>query len=343
MIQMYCGGRYKIIIAPVLCLFPTAIDKCQIYELFVRRLLTTCNKFFFMLSCFFIWQPRAFCAPLIIEINKGIEATPFETGDVDNTVSPSFVQIIKLSEARDSQLDLGDIIEKNSGVKIRRIGGIGGYSSVSIRGKSSDQVMVYVDGMLINQASGGSVDLSQIPLNQIVQIEIYKDVIPVEFSEAANGGVINIITHRATQRDASRLSVSAGSFGTLSLDTLQMKGYKKWTLVFSGGYLTSKNDFSFVNDKVTPENPYDDEVENRENNQLRQYNATLKARYYIDDLQSVEYQVALFNKLKHIPSMRNSPDTRASLLQEQLFFDANYLNKRAYINRLSLNINTKFG
>lgn len=305
------------------------------------RIFQSSKAVFFVLGSLF--QPSVFSAPLIIEINNGTEYVPFETGDVDQTTNSTFVQIIDVSKKRDSQLDLGEIIENNSGVKIRRLGGLGSYSSVSIRGKSSDQVMVYVDGMLVNNASGGSVDLSQIPLNQVARIEIYKDIIPVEFSEASNGGVINIITHRAKKSKTGHVAIGAGSFETLSVDVSQMAQYKKWDFVFSGGYLESKNNFPFVNENSTPNNPYDDEKQDRNNNQLDQYNALANAKYKFDHMASVKYQLELFSKDKNIPSTNNSEKTRASLGYDNIHLTVNYINSAIGWNNFSLNMSSKIG
>ena len=293
----------------------------------------------FFIICFYLQNLSS--APLNIEINEGIQTTPYQTGDVDKNISTSFVQTIETSEIRDSQLDLGRVIENSSGLKIRRTGGIGSYSQISIRGKSPNQVMVYVDGMLLNNASGGSVDLSQIPINQIARIEIYKDVIPIEFSEASNGGVINIITHRTKSQKSSQIRTGMGSFETLNLGINHFNYYKDWQFVLTGGYIRSKNDFSFNYENGTPNNPYDDETQQRLNNELHQYNFVAKAKYKIDNYQSIQYQGEIFNKNKQVPSFSNSSATNTFLSYDNKYFAIKYINNRINSDKLELSSDIK--
>ena len=293
-----------------------------------------------MLCCLF--QYNVISAPLTIEIDHGIEAVPHETGDVDKNTSSSFVQTIDASEFKNSQFDLSRIIENSSGIKVRRIGGIGSYSQVSIRGKSSDQVMVYVDGMLVNNASGGSVDLSQIPSNQIARIEIYKDAIPVEFSEASNGGVINIITHRSNNKKSSQFNSSIGSFNTYILGMNHFNHYKNWQFVISSSYITTKNNFSYNYENGTANNPFDDEIQTRKNNDLKQYDIVTKVKYLINEHQEIQYQIELFKKNKNIPSYSNSQKTKTLLINDNKFFNINYLNRNFYYKNIEISTNLKF-
>ena len=298
------------------------------------------SKFLLLILCCLI-QYNVISAPLTIEIDHGIEAMPHETGDVDKNTSSSFVQIIDAADIRQNKLDLGQIIENHSGIKIRRLGGIGSYSQISIRGKTSDQVMIYVDGMPLNNASGGIVDLSQIPLNQIARIEIYKDIIPVEFSEASNGGVINIITHRSNNQKSTLLSSGLGSFGTYNLGLNHFNHTKNWQYIFSGGYTYSNNDFRYTYENGTPENHFDDLQQNRQNNELRQYNIIAKAKHHINQHQSIQYQTDIFKKVKNLPAYSNNAQTQASLTYDNQAININYINTKESIKNLKWNLALK--
>ena len=108
-------------------LLPTSIPLINC-ELFVRSFLSS-----IAFICCSSYASISVAAPLTIDINDGHDAIPHEVGDVDQSTTSSFVQTINVAEMRETQLDLGQIIEKNSGVKIRRTGGIGSYSSISIQ------------------------------------------------------------------------------------------------------------------------------------------------------------------------------------------------------------------
>ena len=251
--------------------------------------------------------------PLLIEITKGIDPVPAETGDVDQQVISGFVHNIEATEIRDTQIDLAQVIANHSGIKIRQIGGLGSQALVSIRGKSSDQVMVYIDGMLLNNAAGGSVDLSHINSSQIARVEIYKDVVPVEFSQASNGGVINIITHRSGQYERAEISAGIASFTTQKANFSLSNFYNKWQYVLSGNYINSLNDFPFVNENGTFHNPDDDKIENRHNNNFSQQNLLGKATYKLSKTRSLQYQADIQQSVKHIPSLNNSEMTNSKL------------------------------
>ncbi|MBN64178.1 MAG: hypothetical protein CME20_22695 [Gemmatimonadetes bacterium] len=51
--------------------------------------------------------------------------------------------------------NLADTLRDQTGVQIRQSGGLGSNSAVSIRGSSSKQVQVYLDGMLLNDLAPG--------------------------------------------------------------------------------------------------------------------------------------------------------------------------------------------
>ncbi len=293
----------------------------------------------FLLGAFV--QPSVASSPLVIDINNGIDAIPHETGDVDKTITSSFIQTVEAENIRDSHLGLAQVIENYSGIKIRQFGGLGSQSLVSIRGKSADQVMIYLDGMLLNNASGGSVDLSQIPIDQIVRIEVYKDIIPIEFSEASNGGVINIITRRTKKTNTTRISVGAGMFKTHKLTFAATQSMKKWQYVASGTYLKSNNNYKFTFENGTPESPDDHEVQNRQNNQLSQYNLIAKAKHSITEQRTLQFAAEFFNKNKHIPSLRNRTDTHTYVENNDKHFYANYIDRQLGSKNLELNLNAK--
>ena len=87
--------------------------------------------------------------------------------------SPNYQVLHRESFVHSSQT-LADILQSVNGIQIRQISGIGNPVSVSIRGSSSKQVQLYIDGQLINDSQFGGFDLNQIPTEQIESIEISK-------------------------------------------------------------------------------------------------------------------------------------------------------------------------
>ncbi|ETR65446.1 MAG: hypothetical protein OMM_14237 [Candidatus Magnetoglobus multicellularis str. Araruama] len=72
----------------------------------------------------------------------------FQTGDVDLEETPAFFSLIKRDQFEGKIESLADVIEKEAGVQVNQAGGLGSYSVISLRGSTSEQVMIYLDGIL---------------------------------------------------------------------------------------------------------------------------------------------------------------------------------------------------
>jgi len=90
-------------------------------------------------------------------------------------------------------------------------------SSVFLRGASTGNTLILVDGFPVNDAStiDGSYDLNAFPLDQIDHIEILKGSGSTLYGSDAVAGVINIITKHATgQGLKSNVQLSGGTYNT---------------------------------------------------------------------------------------------------------------------------------
>jgi vitamin B12 transporter len=90
-------------------------------------------------------------------------------------------------------------------------------SSVYLRGASTGNTLVLVDGFPVNNASSidGSYDLNAFPLDQIDHIEILKGSGSTLYGSDAVAGVINIITKHATGRGLkSDIQLAGGTYNT---------------------------------------------------------------------------------------------------------------------------------
>ena len=80
----------------------------------------------------------------------------YQTGDVDTEQTPAFITVIEREQFEGKMEDIAEVMEKEAGIQVRQSGGLGSFSSVSLRGSTSEQVMVFLDGVLLNDASGGA-------------------------------------------------------------------------------------------------------------------------------------------------------------------------------------------
>ncbi|NSL87650.1 TonB-dependent receptor [Chitinophaga sp. Mgbs1] len=111
-----------------------------------------------------------------------------------------------------STMDLGQVLNRVSGVRVRESGGVGSDIRFSLNGFSGRQVKFFLDGMPMDNF-GSAFQLNNIPVNFASRIEIYKGVVPVWLGGDALGGAVNIITN-TQPRTYADVSYSYGSFNT---------------------------------------------------------------------------------------------------------------------------------
>lgn len=122
------------------------------------------------------------------------------------------VTAIDARPLHNSTMDINQVLNKVSGVRIRESGGMGSNFSFSLNGFTGRQVRFFVDGIPMDNF-GSSFQLNNIPINLAERIEIYRGVVPIWLGSDALGGAVNVITstHFNTFLDAS---YSFGSFNT---------------------------------------------------------------------------------------------------------------------------------
>lgn len=112
------------------------------------------------------------------------------------------------------QSSLGELLQAQPGLQISTNGGIGTPTSINVRGGSSAQTLVLIDGQRVSSATQGTTALEHIPLNQIERIEILRGPASSLYGADAVTGVIQIFTRKG--EGAPRLSAEAGigTYGT---------------------------------------------------------------------------------------------------------------------------------
>lgn len=167
--------------------------------------------------------------------------------DQESAAKPSgFVNIIDPKPFVNKVKTLPEILSQQAGVNVQQYGGLGQYSTVSIRGSTAEQVTVLLDGVKLNTAQGGAVDFSSIPLDAIDRIEIIRGGATTQFGSDAIGGVVNIITKKARKKQSFELSGGGGSFQTLKENLGYARQFKNWSLLFNQTHMQSAGDFSFI-------------------------------------------------------------------------------------------------
>ena len=160
---------------------------------------------------------------------------------------------------------LADLLADAPGVRVAQYGGLGAFSTVSLRGAPPGQVAVYLDGTPLQSASQGTVNLSDLPFVPVERVDVHRGVAPLELG-ALPGGAIQLVT--STRARAPAVHAARGSFGTWESSAGGGVVRGRLTLMLHGGYLGSAGDFRFDDDNGTPFNAADDSVSARLNNRL---------------------------------------------------------------------------
>ena len=224
-------------------------------------------------SCAVVWAQ---------ENNTPITVTADEVTDTEaKERSTGTVDIIDVSDADTEHTSLSEVLSERAGIHVKRYGGVGSRSTVSIRGSNPNQVAVYLDGIPLSDAKFGEVNLEDIPLDNVERIEVYRGFTPAGFSSAGMGGVVNIITKKAKKEANTSVSAGYGSYNTYKATVSRSQSFENWRyLLFLNG-AGSRGDYRYKNDNGTPVvNTGDDFWTTRKNNDYYSFAGTGSLRIY---------------------------------------------------------------
>jgi iron complex outermembrane receptor protein len=86
--------------------------------------------------------------------------------------------------------------------------------SIQIHGMAQDKILVLIDGVPYYETKYGSLDMNQIPVDNIAKIEVTKGAPSVLYGPNALMGVVNIITKKGTEKPAAQGTVEVGPNNT---------------------------------------------------------------------------------------------------------------------------------
>ncbi|MGH9810565.1 MAG: TonB-dependent receptor, partial [Terriglobia bacterium] len=111
---------------------------------------------------------------------------------------------------------LSDALSLEPGVIFNRNGGVGGTTTVSLRGAEVGQTEVLIDGVRLNDPGSpdNEVEFGDLLVNNIDRVEILRGPQSTLYGSDAVGGVVNIITKRGGDGTNFTGSAEGGSFDT---------------------------------------------------------------------------------------------------------------------------------
>lgn len=147
---------------------------------------------------------------------------------------------------------LGDVIEGELGISYKNNGPLGQAQSVFMRGASSAQTLVLIDGRNVNEIALATADFTSIPASMIEKVEIIRGSGAALYGTGAFGGVINVITKKATPLTPNvNPYFSYGTFNTINAGITGAYANDVVSILIAPSMLSSDGyrDNSFYNSK----------------------------------------------------------------------------------------------
>ena len=148
-----------------------------------------------------------------------IVVTANRTGRAISQVGESVTVIGETEIVNRQPSEVLDLLRTVPGVTFNRNGGLGTSTSVSIRGADSDQTVVLIDGIKLNDPAspGGGFNFGTLLTGNISRVEIVRGSQSVLYGSQAIGGVINLITREPSDDLGVFLSGEYGERDTAEL------------------------------------------------------------------------------------------------------------------------------
>lgn len=190
-------------------------------------------------------QQRQQLTPVVVTKDKRPSAT----------LSQAPVQVVDIQKMESSgALLLSDALKQMAGVTLRDYGGIGGMKTVSARGLGSQFSTLTIDGVAVNDAQNGQVDLGRYLLGNSAFISLsngQQEEMLLSARATAAGSVINMETREPRflpgEHTHLRLGIEGGSFGMFSPSlSIDQRLGKRLSLTFFGNWLQSRGDYPFT-------------------------------------------------------------------------------------------------
>jgi vitamin B12 transporter len=125
-----------------------------------------------------------------------VTVTAARAAALESETAPAVSVVTAEDIAARGAATVADAIAAVAGLSLNDKGPDGSQVAISLRGSTTNQVLVLVDGVRVNDALTGMADLSRIPAGDIERIEVMRGGASSLYGGDAVGGVINVITKR---------------------------------------------------------------------------------------------------------------------------------------------------
>lgn len=170
-----------------------------------------------------------------------VTATRVETPVSHLTQSYTLIDCEEISQRREGTVL--EVLRDVPGLEIVRNGTQGANATAFLRGASSAQTLVLIDGVEVNAPNVGSFDFGHLMTDNVDRIEIIRGPQSALYGSEAMGGVINIITKRGQGKPKVTLDTYGGSDQTGSGLVMASGAQGPFDYALSSSYLTTDGEF----------------------------------------------------------------------------------------------------
>jgi outer membrane cobalamin receptor len=205
-------------------------------------------------------------------------------------------------------------------------------TEIKLRGFDSQQVLILVDGRPVNLPYYGDLDLASLPVGNISKIKVIKGPAASLYGANTMGGIINIVTKRATQRRTGDLALSFGTGETWNSILNYGSGIGNFDFWFSAG--KSRSDGFYLSEDFKPGRWEDGGL--RENSDYDRLNLDGKLNYRLSPTTDLSLSLGYFDSDKGLPPGVNEELAKywRFLEWKRRYFDLageTYLGDRLYV------------
>lgn len=178
-----------------------------------------------------------------------------------------------------------------SGVSFTSNGGIGGATSLNLRGASNNRTLILIDGVRYKDHSSISgTDIANLMVIDIKQIEIIKGAQSGIWGADASAGVINILTKEPKDGFSGSLLLEGGSFNTQKYGLKVSQKNDTLSISADATRLTS--------DSFTTKLPSGDDIDQYEDDSYKNETYNIKTNYFVTDDITLKLKLTQIDSLK---------------------------------------------
>jgi outer membrane cobalamin receptor len=279
------------------------------------------------------------------DTSKRLKQVDVKSKPIPHTQNITPVQSITSNDFdRYSATTVADVLRDFAGLVIKDYGGIGGIKTVSVRGFGADHTGILYDGIAIDDAENGQIDVSRLSLNGIGEVSLYNaqpDNILNTARAFASASIISIktIQPRLTVNKPYllMLGVNGGSFGLINphLSWQQRLG-DQWSMVINGYTDNANGRYTY---KATGEG--NDSTQTRTNTDVSDQQVDGALYWFKNDSNKFDLHINYYNSDRGLPGavIYYNPTSNERLWNDDIFTQASY--EHTWDNGLQLLLNSK--